>query len=566
MQFLRMGILVLFCGLFANSLLAQNFDERMSDWPLDLKINGTILASGGGDPDEYMRDGFWQLAGGEKAKIVEIVYDDSNVHGEEESEEKQDTDDPLKSGASYSMFCWADKSDVKIRDQLAGATGVWLQADDKLNRNQRKQIRALVDNLKQVVDRRGVIFAGPGIARMLGRHEIVGGQLAGNQKHASIIDGLNLIPDAIISTGFEDSNRRPQVLSVLGSHPRNIGIGIEKDTMIRFTGRKIRAIGDGSATFLMMANERSPLRVKTIRQPPARRADPYRHLVDLTAWRRDAIDRTLKPFPPAKPKSPLVENGTLLIVGGGGLPDGLMDKFMEIAGGKQAKLVYVPCTERESISVRNNRLVDAWKERVASAHVLHTKNRTQANSDESFLKPLEDATGIWFGGGRQWNFSDSYYGTRAHKLMKQVLQRGGVIGGSSAGASIQARYLARANPLGNIDIMAPGYERGGLGFISGIAIDQHFSQRGRQADMTQLVNRYPQLLGIGIDEGTALVVQKSIAEVVGKGQVFFYDRDQQKAWDNPDYLALSAGSKYDLASRRVIGAAAETDEEDNDKN
>ena len=147
MQFLRMGIFVLFCGLSANSLLAQNFDERMSDWPLDLKINGTILASGGGDPDEYMRDGFWQLAGGEKAKIVEIVYDDSNVHGEEESEEKQDTDDPLKSGASYSMFCWADKSDVKIRDQLTGATGVWLQADDKLNRNQRKQIRALVDNL-----------------------------------------------------------------------------------------------------------------------------------------------------------------------------------------------------------------------------------------------------------------------------------------------------------------------------------------------------------------------------------------------------------------------------------
>ena len=130
--------------------------------------------------------------------------------------------------------------------------------------------------------------------------------------------------------------------------------------------------------------------------------------------------------------------------------------------------------------------------------------------------------------------------------MKQVLQRGGVIGGSSAGASIQARYLARANPLGNVDIMAAGYERGGLGFISGIAIDQHFTQRGRQKDMTQLVDRYPQMLGVGIDESTALVVRKSVGEIVGRGKVFFYDRNQPVVEGEDDFVALEAGQKLSL--------------------
>ena len=99
--------------------------------------------------------------------------------------------------------------------------------------------------------------------------------------------------------------------------------------------------------------------------------------------------------------------------------------------------------------------------------------------------------------------------------------------------------------------MAPGYERG-LGFIRGVAIDQHFSQRRRQKDMTQLVNRYPQLLGIGIDESTALVVQKSRAEVVGRGKVYFYDRNQPVVPGEDDFLALKSGSVFDLAEREVV--------------
>ncbi|MEM9704296.1 MAG: cyanophycinase, partial [Planctomycetota bacterium] len=187
--------------------------------------------------------------------------------------------------------------------------------------------------------------------------------------------------------------------------------------------------------------------------------------------------------------------------------------------------------------------------------------RRKADQDEEFLAPLRDATGLFFGGGRQWNFSDSYYGTTAHQLMKDVLNRGGVIAGSSAGASIQGRFLARATPIGNTRLLAPGYERGGLGFLPGVAIDQHFTQRGRQKDMTGLIKVYPQLLGIGLDEATAIEVRGSVATVSGRGRAFFYDAEADRGADGADYVALPAGSEYDLAARVILKDAGEPSED-----
>jgi cyanophycinase len=136
--------------------------------------------------------------------------------------------------------------------------------------------------------------------------------------------------------------------------------------------------------------------------------------------------------------------------------------------------------------------------------------------------------------------------------MKQCVERGGVIGGSSAGASIQAAYLARATPIENFQIMAPGYERGGLGFLQGVAIDQHFSQRNRIPDMSQLVKTYPQLLGIGIDETTAIEVSASTAIVSGNGSVYFFDGTKRSEDDSPSFVKLRQGDRYDLIQRSTI--------------
>jgi cyanophycinase len=168
------------------------------------------------------------------------------------------------------------------------------------------------------------------------------------------------------------------------------------------------------------------------------------------------------------------------------------------------------------------------------------------------VEALKSAKGVWFGGGRQWRFVDAYGGTPAEELLQDVLRRGGVIGGSSAGASIQGQYMPRGSPLGNEEIMAEGYERG-LGFLPGVAIDQHFTQRKRQGDMTALMQRYPQLLGIGIDEGTAIVVQGVRAEVIGRNGVHFYDYRGGPPAGERDFMLLKAGEKYDLGLRKMIG-------------
>src|SRR5262249_47254053 len=103
------------------------------------------------------------------------------------------------------------------------------------------------------------------------------------------------------------------------------------------------------------------------------------------------------------------------------------------------------------------------------------------------------------------------------------------------------------------EMICEGYERA-LGFLPGVAIDQHFTQRKRQPDMTGLMKVYPQFLGIGIDEATALVVRGHVADVLGRGQVHFYDRRKPLEEGKPDYEAVKAGGRYDLKSRKVLDA------------
>ncbi|MGL4421382.1 MAG: cyanophycinase, partial [Gemmataceae bacterium] len=175
-----------------------------------------------------------------------------------------------------------------------------------------------------------------------------------------------------------------------------------------------------------------------------------------------------------------------------------------------------------------------------NVQVLHTRKRAEA-LDPKFSELFLKAGGVWFGGGRQWRFVDSYEGTPVVEGCFGVLARGGVIGGSSSGASIQAEYMPRGHPLGNTVMCAEGYEQG-FGFLPGVAIDQHFFARKRVDDMKELMAKYPQYLGIGIDEGTAIVVQGPNAEVIGRSKVGFF---------TPKMEEVPAGKIYDLVARRV---------------
>lgn len=242
------------------------------------------------------------------------------------------------------------------------------------------------------------------------------------------------------------------------------------------------------------------------------------------------------------------ERGALVVVGGGALGKAIPERFLALAGGKDVPFVYVPTAdERENPPGEANFLNRAGCKDV---RVLHTRNRTEAG-EKSFLAALKDARGVWFGGGRQWRLVDSYLGTPAERAFRKVLDRGGVIGGTSAGATIQGSYLVRGAREGNTIMMAPGYEKG-FGYLRGVAVDQHLIRRKREEDLLQVIDRHPELLGIGIDESTAIVVQRDRFEVIGESKVAIYDPRYRPADGAKRYYFLSPGERFDLAERKKL--------------
>ncbi|MBS1721693.1 MAG: cyanophycinase [Armatimonadetes bacterium] len=247
------------------------------------------------------------------------------------------------------------------------------------------------------------------------------------------------------------------------------------------------------------------------------------------------------------------ENGTLFIVGGGS-GGKVMPKFFELAGGKDAKIVVIPTASADgTFTAEGIKSQRPWSN-AARVDVLHTRDRNVADS-EDFVKPLLDATAVWFGGGRHWRLADSYLGTRTEQEIKNVLKRGGIVGGSSAGATIQGSFLIRGAPGpdgksdGDNRIMESPGHLVGLGLITDCAIDQHVITRHRENDLEAVIANHPELLGIGIDEGTAIIVRKDVFEVIGPSKVFIYDNE---AHGDSRHYTLSAGDKFDLANRKKI--------------
>ncbi|MGQ0767309.1 MAG: cyanophycinase [Gemmatimonadota bacterium] len=240
--------------------------------------------------------------------------------------------------------------------------------------------------------------------------------------------------------------------------------------------------------------------------------------------------------------------GTLLIAGGGQLGPEIMGRFIELAGGPSAAIVVIPTAGEDSLYPSDWTGLNVLRSAGAKKLVLrHTRERAIAETD-SFAAAIREAGGVWFPGGRQWRLVDSYLGTRTERELHALLARGGVIGGTSAGASIQASYMVRGAREGNTIMMAPGYEQG-FGLIRNVAIDQHVSARNRQLDLQQVVRSHPALLGLGLDEGTAIIVRGGTAEVVGRGLLFVHNGREQPDSARP-YATLRAGEFLDLRTRR----------------
>jgi cyanophycinase len=172
---------------------------------------------------------------------------------------------------------------------------------------------------------------------------------------------------------------------------------------------------------------------------------------------------------------------------------------------------------------------------------------------EAFVAELAKATAVWFNGGRQWNIVDSYAGTRTYTEFHQLLERGGVIGGSSAGATIQGQYLVRGDTEGSRIVMTDEeHHQLGFEFLRRSAIDQHINTRNRWDDIIPVIEQQPELLGIGLSEGTAIVVTGDTFKVMGKWMVAVHDNTRaHQPWEKP-FFVLSPGDVYDMKARRIV--------------
>jgi len=253
------------------------------------------------------------------------------------------------------------------------------------------------------------------------------------------------------------------------------------------------------------------------------------------------------------------EKGSLVIQGGGSAEGtGIYETFINLAGGVDAKIIIIPTAggnrsaDGKLIDYQEDKIVALWKKLgLTNVHMLHTADPKVADT-EAFAATLRDAKGVWFNGGRQWNCVDSYANTLTEKEFHNVLARGGVIGGSSAGATIQGDYLVRGAVSGSEVVMAPEPEhQHGFAFLRRSAIDQHINTRLRWDDIIPVIKKYPNLLGIGLSEGTAIVVTGDRFQVIGKWKVAIHDNTRvYQPWEKP-YYVLSVGDVYNMKTRSV---------------
>lgn len=500
-------------------------------------VSGTRILGGGGKLPDGVYERFLALAGGAAAKIVLIPTASESVDDPKELDavlQRWRTDHP---GHTFTVLHTRDRATADREDftaPLRAATGVWLGggaqqrlAEAYLGTRVERELHALLQ--------RGGVLGGTSAGTAIQTRTMI----QEGMDPPIVATGFDLLPGAVVDQHFLKRGRLPRLRTVLREHPGLFGLGIDEGTAVEVHGRELRVHGVSKALLLLPAT--------------AGRDERLVELVagesgDLLTWQRAAHARTATPWPPT-PARPEVPRGALILVGGGPLPPEAVARFVELAGGVAAKVVLVP-----SAAPADARTADpieaALRAAGAEVRVLDCSHPTEVSAER--LAVLADATAVWFGGGRQWRLVDAFAGTAAIAAFHAVLARGGVIGGSSAGATIQADFLVRGNPLGNAEEWCEGYDQG-FGFLPGCAVDQHFLVRNRTADLCDLVHRLPWLIGVGIDEGTAAIVRGGDLEVVGRSKVAIVDARasvDHGPRPTPEPTWLAAGDHWDLPAGR----------------
>ncbi|HEY0458448.1 MAG TPA: cyanophycinase [Pyrinomonadaceae bacterium] len=258
---------------------------------------------------------------------------------------------------------------------------------------------------------------------------------------------------------------------------------------------------------------------------------------------------------------------TLIAIGGGEMEESkdILEKFVNLVKKKSdARLVVMTIATQEPASAGEKYNALFRKKGIKHVSIVDVSQRDDAFAEDS-LKKVREADAMFFTGGDQLNITSLLGGSRLHNLIYEKIKEGTIIAGTSAGAAMMSNSMivsgksALAPQVGGVEI-APGMD-----LLNSTIIDTHFSQRGRHGRLLTAIAHYPQDLGIGIDEKTAIVIRNHEFKVLGEGVVTIMDGSQMKHNNLPyrkddetvglfgvDIHVLPAGYKYDLKKREPI--------------
>ena len=259
---------------------------------------------------------------------------------------------------------------------------------------------------------------------------------------------------------------------------------------------------------------------------------------------------------------------TLFVIGGAEDRVGkasLLRHFLKLSGGRRASIVVIPTASsfREEVSASYSEVFTRLGAR--EVRVVDPETREQAH-DPAVVEAVDTATGVFMSGGSQLRLSQLLPGTPLGDAIHRAHDRGTVIGGTSAGASIVSDFMISMGDEGVTPRQRASQVSAGLGLLRGVVVDQHFDQRARYGRLMSVIAPSPHLLGVGIDEDTAIVVSDGRTfEVRGSGAVFVLDC-RRAVTDAADARAgapvlvsgatvhtLPAGATFDLVERRLTG-------------
>jgi cyanophycinase len=267
----------------------------------------------------------------------------------------------------------------------------------------------------------------------------------------------------------------------------------------------------------------------------------------------------------------LVAEGSVIIIGGA--EDKVRDRvilnrFVALAGGRDATVAVISTASSLGQEAGEKYKGVFGDLGVGRVRTIHAVTRPQAN-DETAVRALRDATGIFMTGGNQLRLSSTIGGTRLADAVLEQFRQGAVVAGTSAGASAMSSHMIAFGASGATPKHRMAQIAAGLGVIPGVIIDQHFQQRNRLGRLLSLIAQNPSLLGLGVDEDTAGVVGPDhVMEVIGRGSITVVDGAQSEtdAWEVHGHRplmisgvvlhSLPAGYRFDLRRReRVVTPA-----------